>query len=241
MVHALEKKQSVSLDSDEFKKAVEEAASHLVQEAASKAALEAALAAVDAMKGSSDAESIGKAIASEMIRANGGTEGKYYIAPEVLNRMNEAKDEMMALIEKAKSKYNKTKDPEDCPKYRVIAETFVGRNMIYPSLIEEHGKYTPKVLGWTGVPNSAMLPHNAIARQIYDKWKVSVNLGQDPCPKDEIWVNDQGVIRSGKAPDSYTPPQIDANDADLAYDNFSPRAPAVRRPIESDIGLAFIN
>lgn len=236
MAHVLEKKQSFSIDSEEFQKAV--------QEAASKAVSEAVIAALSNAKGKSDSEQIGKSIACELAKLTGASDGKIYVDPELTQQRLIAKKELNEMINQARQKFNATQDERDMPLYRVVANTFLGGKMIYPSIIGQDRKYIPKLIGWLYEPNAAMVPVNSLGRKIYDKYKEYIGDHRDPVPKEDIWVNDQGISKFGKNPNDMNK-VLPTNDnpyfVEISNDTSQMNKNSYLIPNQTDVGLAFIN
>jgi len=96
------------------------------------------------------------------------------VAPEVLRMREEATARMAALIKKARAEGKK-------PRYSLVAATFIGNGLRYPSWIDKDHIERPTEIEYSGVPNLAMKPINDVAREIHAAFCESI--GNVPKPK----------------------------------------------------------
>jgi hypothetical protein len=93
--------------------------------------------------------------------------GRKRVAPEVLQKRDEARVRMFDLIAEANEKRTE-------PAYRLRHMTFLGNSRQNPIWIDERHRQQSTEIGWYGVPNEAMEPLNAVAEAIYAAFAESI-------------------------------------------------------------------
>lgn len=212
-----------------------------VQAAITKAAAEAATAAVTEFAKSAVAPppSVGDAgqLFSQMALAiaeisDQGTSRKR-VAPEVLARREAAAKRCHELIMKARASDLK-------PEYRVVSKIYFNERLIEPYRRQSDKSVVPQEIIWTGVPNDALRPANEIAHEIFAAFRESVggavelkpisgpNGGQAAMDTRPLWMTPGGLVVKGDAPPkAWVAPAIDFDSSLEFKDNNDPNAAEV--------------
>lgn len=214
--------------SPEIQKAIQEAVASSV--AAAMAELTKASHGVD--QGTKDLFSqMALAIAET---ADQGTSRKR-VAPEILAQRAKAAELCDKLLREAREQGLK-------PEYRVIAKVNFGDRVIDPWRRLSDKTVVPQEILWTGPPNEALRPINAVAERIFDAYRDSIgsteklksvrhaNGGIVAPDNRPYWVTPGGLVVKGDAPARFAvgnQESIGGNVGDFK-DNNDPTAPEVR-------------
>ena len=176
-------------ESPEFKKAVEDAAARQVAKL-----LEATAApVVDGAPGAIDpaVRALLDGLATSLADLAGQGSGRVHVDPAILLQREKARERMVDRILRAREK-------NEVPTYRVTGKTLLDYQLVDPFWIDAHHVTQPTEIDWPGIPNSAMVPINQAAKEIYAEWKDSVGSIAKVAPEDRLGVTHNGlVVRNG--------------------------------------------
>lgn len=185
----------IDMSSPEFRKAVADAvAAEVAKALATQAAAGTALAAASVGGLTGDRSFIEGLTLSLAELANQGT-GRIYVAPEVLKSREAARDHMIDLILTAKKRGTP-------PSYRLTNKIEWAGAVIEPMWLDNRVA-RPTEIDFLGIPNDAMVPINAIAKDIKQAWLDSIGGIKKMVQDDRLGMTAKGlVVRNGAIPTS---------------------------------------
>lgn len=216
-----------------------------IQEAAAKAAAEAVALLAKSGDGQTFAVDeatrslFGQLALSIADMANQGSGRTKPVSPAVMQQREAAAQRCRDLVEAARERGDK-------PEYRVVAKIYFNERLIEPFRKESgrEGTVVAQEIVWTGIPNEALRPLNAVAEEIYAAYRESI--GSMPVLTKVSYRDGRGglgVVAQDNRPYSMTPNGLvvkgDSNprralnvDHEFAddvqpLDNNDPRAPEV--------------
>jgi hypothetical protein len=228
-----DKKPRVSLtDSPEFKAAVAEAvakaAPAIVAAAVAQVAKQNPEGPIAPLAGTTEFfENMSQTIAMAVAEISDQGTNRKRVAPEVLARREAAGKRARELVVNARLSGLK-------PEYRVVSKINFNERLIEPFRRLPDKTVVAQEITWTGMPNEALRPLNAIAKEIFSAYKESIGSTEKIATVDnrDVWVTPAGLVVKGDAPaKAFVAPRIDADD-DLGVrgdvmDNNDPNAPEI--------------
>lgn len=133
------------------------------------------------------AESLAMAI-SNLTQQGSGFNKK--IAPEVLRNRELARDKMIDVIVKARADGQKAR-------YALKAKVFLNERKIDPFWVGPDHLHHRTEIDWTGIPSEAMIPLNAVAKEIYGLFRESIGTATKFLDKRETHVTANGLTVYG--------------------------------------------
>ena len=123
-----------------------------------------------------------------------GTQRKR-VAPEILERRNQARERMIDLIMEARANGDK-------PEYKVISKTYLNERLIQPFTAGPDKVPVPTQITWTGEPSDGMRPVNAIAKKIFAEFRASRGSTEALAKEDKrpYWLTAGGLVVKGDPP-----------------------------------------
>jgi hypothetical protein len=172
------------------------------------------------------------------------------VAPEIIAKREASGRKCMELLNHAIEQAKKAQargvaDEENVwiPRYKLIAKTYIGEKLHEPWQ-RGNGKGSPPVqteILFSGIPNEAMKPANAVAEDIYDAYRDSIgasprlkaisgpNGGQVAQDNRPAWVTPNGHVVIGAAPArAFVGPILGADVVPSDVNNNDPTAPLIR-------------
>lgn len=180
----------------EFKSAVQEAATAAAAEAMAKLMADFKPASDDrGASVDSESDAWAKRLATYIANLSDQRDGRKFVAPEIVEDMRRARDRMHALL-------HAVRDRGLRPEYTVIAKTQLNEQLIEPFTQTDDRKVKATHIVWTGVPNEAMRPLNDVAKEIFAAFSDSISgkaleLNQDQRP---IFLTYSGLVVNGTPP-----------------------------------------
>lgn len=130
------------------------------------------VAAVASAKATSSDPADMTAMVSELTMAIAGMtdsgDNRRKIAPDEAARRKAAWERMGQVLERVHA------DPSLRPHYEIVAQTQLEEQLIEKYVPAGDGKWKNNEIIWRGAPNSAMRPKNAIAKEIFDEFLLSI-------------------------------------------------------------------
>lgn len=122
---------------------------------------------------------------------NQGT-GKKTVSPEIIRQRAEARQRMVDLIVKARSK-------GQVPVYQLRNKVLLAHRLIEPFWIDSNKRTQPTEIEWLGIPNEAMVPVNDVAKGIHAEFSNSIGTNEAPKPDQALGVTPNGVVVRNRA------------------------------------------
>jgi hypothetical protein len=121
------------------------------------------------------------------------------VAPDVLAARAAAHERMVAAILEAKRAHEE--HGEERPKYSLTGKTYLNERFLEPWVLDPATKKSrQREIRWSGVPNEAMRPLNAAAREIYTHFLASIgSVAKEEAVK-PVWMTAGGLVIEGEGP-----------------------------------------
>ena len=224
-------------DTPEFKTAVAEAAAKATAEAIAQLGKAGSLGAPGLGQ---DATELFSRLALAIAEVSDQGTQRKRVAPEILAQRAAARKRAIALVSEVNRQVKLARDNKDkvaeakwMPEYKLIAKVVLNERLIEPFKRLADKSTAHNEIYWTGMPNQAMRPLNAIAKQIWDEYvssigsveRVNARAGEKP------YLTPGGLLVKGEPPKrregfSDEVPKF-ADDLEVKHENNDPSAPFV--------------
>lgn len=113
--------------------------------------------------------------------------GRKTVAPHILKQRENARDQMVDLIVKARAERR-------APKYQLRNKVVLAERVIEPFWITSDKKTKPTEIDWYGVPNEVMVPINDTAKEIHGAFMDSIGTIEKVAPEERLGVTPGGLV-----------------------------------------------